>query len=60
MYKVHFEADVQGLASVKRFDETILVESETPKGARDKAESYIKNAYSEDFAILEVVPVSVI
>lgn len=60
MFKVHFEADVQGLASVKRFDETILVESETPKGARDKAESYIKNAYSETFAILEVVPVSVI
>lgn len=60
MYKVHFEADVNGLASVKRFDETILVESETPKGARDKAESYIKNAYSETFAILEVVPVAVI
>lgn len=60
MYKVHFEADVQGLASVKRYDETILVESETPKGARDKAESYIKNAYSDAFAILEVVPVSVI
>lgn len=60
MYKVHFEADVQGLASVKRFDETILVESETPKGARDKAESYIKSAYSDTFAILEVVPVSVI
>lgn len=60
MYKVHFEADVQGLASVKRFDETILVESETPKGARDKAESYIKSAYSDTFAILEVVPVTVI
>ena len=60
MFKVHFEADVQGLASVKRFDETILVESETPKGARDKAESYIKSAYSDTFAILEVVPVSVI
>lgn len=60
MYKVHFEADVQGLASVKRFDESILVESETPKGARDKAESYIKSAYSDTFAILEVVPVSVI
>ena len=42
MFKVHFEADVNGLASVKRYEETILVESETPKGARDKAESYIK------------------
>lgn len=60
MFKVHFEADVQGLASVKRYDETILVESETPKGARDKAESYIKNAYGDTFAILEVVPVSII
>lgn len=60
MYKVHFEADVQALSATRRFDETILVESDTPKGARDKAESYIKNAYSDTFAILEVVPVSVI
>ena len=60
MYKVHFEADVNGLASVKRYDEFILVEADTPKAARDKAESYIKNAYSETFAILEVIPISVI
>ena len=60
MYKVHFEADVEGLASVKRYEEFILIESDTPKGARDKAESYIKNAYSDTFAILEVIPVSVI
>ena len=60
MYKVHFETDVNGIASVKRYEETILVDADTPKAARDKAESYIKNAYSDTFAILEVVPVPVV
>ena len=60
MFKVHFEVEVQGLSSVRRYEEFVFVNSDTPKGAKDKAESYIKNAYSDTFAILEVVPVSVI
>lgn len=60
MYKVHFEVDVTGIAGVRRYERELYVKADNPKGARDKAESYIKNAYSEDFAILEVLTLSVI
>lgn len=56
MYKVKFEADVSGLASVKRYEDEIYVRADSPKAARDKAESYIKSAYSDSFSILFVVP----
>lgn len=60
MYKIEFESDVNGISSVKRYEETIYVEAETPKAARDKAEIYIKNSYSEDFAVLSVEPLYII
>lgn len=60
MYKVHFEADVNGIASVKRYEVEIYIKADTPKAARDKAETYIKAAYSDTYAIFEVLPLSVI
>ena len=60
MYKVSFEADVDGLASVKRFDGVLYIKADTPKAARDKAEAFIKAAYSDTFAVFEVLPVPVI
>lgn len=60
MFKIHFEVVVQGLETPRQYDCNILVKADTPKAARDKAESYIKTAYSETYAILEVIPVSVV
>lgn len=60
MFKAVFEAEVVGLSTTKRFDGVLYINADTPKAAKDKAELYIKNAYSETFAILEVVPMSVI
>lgn len=57
MFQVHFEVDVNGLASTKRFDETVFIQADDEKGARDKATAYIKNAYSETFAIFSIVRV---
>ena len=60
MFKVHFEAVVSGLDTPRKYENDIFIKADTPKAARDKAESYIKNAYSEEFAIFEVLPLSVI
>lgn len=59
-FKVHFQADVNGLASVVRYDDTVFIEADNEKGARDKAESYIESAYSENFAIMEILRVPVV
>lgn len=60
MYKIDFECDVNGISSVKRYTETIYVEADTPKAARDKAESYIKDSYSDAFAVLSVEPLYIV
>lgn len=60
MFKTHYEAEVTGLGGVRRFEGDLYVKADTPKAAKDKAESFIKNAYSETFAILEVFPLAII
>ena len=60
MYKVTFESDVTGLASTVRYKESVFIKADTAKSARDKAEIYIEQAYSEKYAILEVIPVPVV
>lgn len=59
VYKVDFEADVQGLASTKRVQESILVYSKDSSSARHYAEGFITSSYSESYAILGCVPLFV-
>lgn len=56
VFKVDFEADVQGLASVKRVNDTIFVSAKDGAAARHYAEGYIASAYSDSYAILCCVP----
>lgn len=58
--KVEFEADVQGLASVKRVSDVMLISAKDVSTARHFAEGYIETAYSNTFAILGCVPLDVI
>lgn len=60
VYKVTFEADVNGIASVKRIDGVMYVYSKDASGARHFMEGYITNAYSETFAIISVEPFPVL
>lgn len=59
IFKVDFEADIQGLASVKRVTESILVNARDSSAARHYAEGYVSSAYSEQYAILGCVPLYV-
>ena len=59
VYKVDFEADVQGLASTKRVQDSILVYGKDGSSARHYAEGFITSAYSESYAILGCVPLYV-
>lgn len=59
VFKVDFEADVQGLASVKRVEDSILVNGKDSSAARHYAEGYVSSAYSESYAILGCVPLYV-
>ena len=60
VYKVSFEADVQGLASVKRVTGEMYVYSKDAGAARHFMEGYITSAYSDNFAILSCVPLYVL
>lgn len=59
IFKVEFEADVQGLASVKRVSDSILVYAKDSAAARHYAEGYVASAYSDSFAVLGCVPLYV-
>lgn len=56
VYKVTFEADVNGIASVKRIDGVMYVYSKDASSARHFMEGYIAGAYSDSFAIISVEP----
>lgn len=56
VYLVEFEADVQGIASVKRITGTMLVYGKDVSTAKHFAESVISDSYSDDFAIISIVP----
>ena len=59
VYLVKFEADVQGLASVQRVNGEMYVYAKDASTARHFMDAYIKDSYSEDYAIMSVVPVYV-
>lgn len=59
VYKVNFEADVQGLASVKRINGEIFVYGKDSSTAKHFAEGFLNGCYGESVAILEIVPVMV-
>lgn len=59
VFKVDFEADVQGLASTKRVQDSIYVSGRDGSAARHYAEGFITSAYSESYAILGCVPLYV-
>lgn len=59
VYKVNFEADVQGLASVKRINGEIFVYGKDSSTAKHFAEGFLNGCYGESVAILEIVPVTV-
>lgn len=54
VFLVEFEADVQGLASVKRINGVMYVFAKDASTARHFMEGYLTNAYSESFAIIRV------
>ena len=56
VYKVTFEADVTGLASVTRINGEMYVYSKDAAAARHYMEGYISGAYSDSFSILSCVP----
>ena len=59
VYKISFEADVQGLASVKRVTGDVFVYGRDTSTAKHFAEGFIEGCYGEAYAILEIVPVMV-
>lgn len=59
VYRISFEADVQGLASVKRIEGDILVYGKDSSTAKHYAEGYLTDCYGANFAILEVLPMFV-
>lgn len=59
VYLVKFEADVQGLASVQRVNGEMYVFAKDASSARHFMDAYIKDSYSENYAIMSVVPVYV-
>lgn len=59
VYKIVFEADVPGLASVKRVNGEMYVYGKDSSAARHYAEGFIEGSYSDTFAILEVTPLNV-
>lgn len=60
IYLIKFEADVIGLNAVTRVNGEMYVHGKDSSTARHYAESYIKDCYSEEYAILECVPVFVL
>lgn len=56
VYLVEFEADVQGIASVKRITGEVLVFGRDASTAKHFAESVIADSYSDNFAIISIVP----
>ena len=59
VYRISFEADVQGLASVKRIEGDILVYGKDSSTAKHYAEGYLTDCYGSTYAILEVLPMFV-
>lgn len=59
VYLVKFEADVQGLASVVRVNGEMYVFAKDASTARHFMDAYIKDSYSENYAIMSVLPVYV-
>ena len=59
VYLVKFEADVQGLASVVRVNGEMYVFAKDASTARHYMDSYIKDSYSETYAIMSVLPIYV-
>lgn len=59
VYKITFEADIDGLASVKRITGEFFVYGKDASTARHFAEGYIEGCYGINFAIIEVLPVYV-
>lgn len=59
VYLVKFEADVQGLASVQRVNGEMYVFARDASTARHYMDGYIKDSYSDSYAIMSVVPVYV-
>ena len=60
VFRIEFEADVQGLASVKRVTDSFMVYAKDGAAARHYAEGYIESAYSNNYAILGCVPMDVL
>ena len=59
VYRISFEADVQGLASVKRVEGDFFVYGKDLSTAKNFARGYLTDCYGETFAILEVLPMFV-
>lgn len=59
VYKISFEADVQGLASVKRVTGDIMVYGKDSSTVKHFAEGFLLGCYGEQYAILEIVPIMV-
>lgn len=59
VYLVKFEADVQGLASVQRVNGEMYVFARDASTARHFMDAYIKDSYSETYAIMSVLPIYV-
>lgn len=59
VYQIHFESDVQGIASTKRVNGEMYVYAKDGAAARHYAEGYIESAYSDVYAIIECVPLCV-
>lgn len=59
VYRVTFEADVPGIASVQRVNGEMYVFAKDASTARHFMDAYIKDSYSEQYAIMGVVPVYV-
>lgn len=60
VFKILFEADVDGLASTKRVTGEIYVYSKDVAQARHFAEGYLAGSYSDKYAIMEATPLPVL
>lgn len=60
VYRISFEADVQGLASVKRVTGDFLVYGKDSSTAKNYASGYLTDCYGATYVILKVIPMFIL
>ena len=56
VYRINFEAEIQGLSSLKKVTGDFLVYGESVLEAKQFGQTYLSGIYGTSYAIIEVLP----